>query len=451
MPLNNKSFRRWICLLLAAHLFAGGWVLWHRREPHGPQWTFRDGLRVRFELLTLGGQGGPRWNGSIRRELVETWPSVFAPFLGPPTRYLDSSETNHPHLWLHFWFPNSRSGNPEGWTLNCLDGDHAEFPAETHQRAVKFMGGGGSLPEVLLPIRLPVATWRTRQLRFALTSGSERWEFSIPNPRFRESFATWTPTALPATQHVGRFEVRLTGWQRGESGVPAAWKSTAEVWLGNTNVTDWFTLKQTCLDPTGNTHSNRLPASEALWKVQIRAEPNLRFPYPAEDRIDLGTLAGPANGTWYPLTLNPEWVEKGVTHAWVTGPGQFEFRNGTNLSAKPHWGRSGGGRRMVSEEDFEVVDTSWKALVWIHLRDQPGRSSFLQKITDPAARPRVQVRQARMPLVELPGEVQCELNTPRRMLLSFELNSSEDAEWTLVTAQPVEATFCVTAPEPSRH
>jgi hypothetical protein len=299
-------------------------------------------------------------------------------------------------------------------------------------------------------VRLPMVDWRTERLRFRLVADGVTNDFSLPNPRRHERFPVWPAAPLPQTRVTNGFAFTLAGLDL-VSPQDAWWEPRFTVSREDRDVTDWFDLQRHLTDPTGNRAWSRLPAGEPVWRLEVSAYPAARFPFAEGRAISLGRHTLPEEAEHEFVTLDAAATNAGLRAAWLTGPGSFHFRNGTNVSARPPAAGQQGDSSSLGDDRWQVKSDAPHAQLWLILEGPAAGTALLAAETNDAARLLVRLRDAG-------GGTRGAFSrghfttggTIRRRLASFHLDPAkpgEELELDLLLVEPLRVDFTFPAPQ----
>jgi hypothetical protein len=317
--------------ILCAALFVitlGGWLYRHRPEPL-PVLHLADGSVLRVEGLAWRGRPivrlEPAWLTAAKFALPAAWRPPFAKPAGTFTHHGDEG------LTLAFsWFQPASNAflRFQAPPITHLGTDGTELPANG--------SGSATAGRLTAELYFHEVDWRDERLRFRLRDGTNDLDFSLPNPRRGEVFPQWPPEPLPQARTVAEFEFTLVSLKEVETPWkhrPPAWTPEVRVRHAGADVTGWFNLIHDYTDPTGNRSDERLAATEPVWRVRITAIPTLDFPFPDAAMPVRGTGPVPSPGEFRLLPAATGAASLGLDPVWLTGPGRYEFHDGTNVWA----------------------------------------------------------------------------------------------------------------------
>lgn len=406
-----------------------------------------DGTEIRVEGLTWGTNKFLEAPPFLLRRVVSRVPDAWLPsrFRSPAYRADTISGRqvwgDGVYVWLRRYDPKMNI------YLDCAKGELLTF--DSAGVVTKSTGGSGfDLTLATEAAGFDLMDWRQDTLRFQLRVGGSRHDFVLPNPRRDETFPEWPALPLPQSVERGPYTLTLSQLNR-VKGSNVRWSAQVTIARGGADVTPWFKQVRQFVDPTGNRHWERLPASEPVWGVEVTAHPSATFPFDESAAVKLGNVTVPAPGKF--AAISPDTISTNDRLQWavVLGSGSFAFHNGTNTSSSPYCIGRGSPLRRSGKWNFSF-DSAFPAL-GILVRVPPTERNTVSNAS--VSRKHLVVRGLRADRTVIQGEVDETISFgnagDETVLVTFDLRLAKPGErldLDLFFVQPIHAKFTFAAP-----
>lgn len=308
-----------------------------------------DGRVLRVEAVTVGKshvyRNGPEWLEKLQRG----GPRWLRDKLGPEVRtmrHTTPDETAMP--WI---------------SLSTLPGASSDVWKDLHvvsDAGEAFDVGSRSFPGSLKDRRfmLPrLDTFPRRDPFFSLTGYVANVPFSlrVPNPLHGKTFPTWTSGPIPATNHVGGFDVVLDNARFIRSGTGEYFSAGFTAFESGVERKDWFNFSWKLTDATGN-EGYRLSTNEPAWRMEASLSRKFAARWATNEFRQITLMNLPPDGELREFGIAANLGGVDCPRAWIAGPGEYVMENGVFTIAKPL--PPGGGDRWSSSSsgpsDWEI-------------------------------------------------------------------------------------------------
>ncbi|HRI12029.1 MAG TPA: hypothetical protein PLX89_03400 [Verrucomicrobiota bacterium] len=313
---------------LAVALIFGLWAARERARPRYPTIPLADGTLLKIEGFTWGSNQVFRLHSKPITWIYSRLPISLRRRL-PPFQNDRSlleiegfPEFPRAHLWFSRWNPASKAY----LSVNSLELFEIDEPGGDYG-SLSFGSGRASHAQTLR-----VVSWREPRLTFRIVINGQTNQVVVDNPRKGEVFPVWSSPPLPQSLSTNGFEFTVERVEFQPVFEPM-WQPKVAAKREGRDVSSWFEWQNVWTDPTGNRDYSRLPASEPVWCAELLAYPTAQFPFPEGQGVSLGRHVVPDPGIALSIPLDSTLTDAGVRSVWLTGPGYFTFKNGSNVFA----------------------------------------------------------------------------------------------------------------------